>query len=1165
MNRADLTVFVTELARRQFVRREVLANSFVDASRLLTMTRLREMCVQSARQAGLLRGDPLSDVRRSIIVRRAAEAARAEFAGGGHLGSLSASALADTLDTLVETLSPFGDDAEAIHTWLLARKPAEGKLRQLGLLYGHYRRLGREAGVTDTRDINAAVLRLLKGDSTRWPHLLQHLQGALIFRSIRWLNPFEEQLVAALKTRLGDARVRIALALPPAHADKMQDRLASRIRSDVMMGAGNEWTGWAEDLSDALEVTDPNLAVESRERLDFSRSVGQYGEIEDLARRIRWEIDHRHVAPERIALVVRNVGDYADAITHVFERFGIPCFFRRGLPASSLPLVKNILSLLSFPLGMERDRFCALLQSPVLKWNGFASDEERRQAAFEIAASGTAPRISAENVASCLERYSRAGESRIPPARFPAVLRAISAGLKRLRSLAGSATLADHARNALALIADFRADPARTEPSPAHAGNLRALEAMEDTLREIAAATADDSTARGYAELLDLLQKSLDNATVAPGHMDENGVWVLNPFDAAGLRFDVVLIAGLNEGVFPSVPRQDSLFSDAERQEIRRNMEKQGIHLPMWALPESAVRSIQESTLFLIALGAARSRLVLSHMASDTDGRDLIAGDFFRSVWNLAGWPADPAIALNEYDRWRMEILGHGSHFSRHVKKQEALPAYQRTPMPGESYLATVPLPLCRAADEARQRITHAPESELRTLSAERRTPNAEVARAIADNLRIEQSRERFFNTPSDQRLEAEPYCGKLAGEFSRALAQQWMKKHDEFSPTAMEVLARCRYRFLLAQMAHIGALRVQEETPDVMDRGRIIHEILRMTYSSLAGATNGLDASIARRFAALCKPRAWAVQDAKGRWVLNPPRPSGTPPKEGISGPFPSTGGVANGRGGSSIPLVSFNAADAVQYGDFAEAVADLCFRQAEESGETVRLGDPGIWETEKPKIRRIVRNYVLLDAEFAAGEKRFPALFELRFGRQFDREEPDAPALVLQAAGSPLAFHGQIDRVDLIFDDHGALSKLLVIDYKGTSRGSLSEDEYTEEIAENLNCQLPIYAFVAQQFLFGRHNEPGLNEMTEAVYHIQDRSYDNMRRQFTNRRIRLGLASEEGPPIMEAFTGRLAANIAKISSADFSVDPLDCTYCDFNRICRVDVNALTAAKEND
>ena len=708
MNHDDLIVFVTELARRQFVRREVLANEFVDASRFLTMTRLREMCVQSARHAGLLEFPEMSDVRRSVIIRRAAEEAKNEIGGAGHLGSLSASALADTLETLVQTLSPFGDDAEPIHTWLLTRKPDDGKLQQLGRLYGQYRRLCRAANVLDTRDINAAILRLLNGERGRWPHPLQSLEGSLVFRSIRWLNPFEEKLVAALKKQLGDARVKVASALPPAHAEKMQDRLASRIRSDVMMGAGDEWTGWAEDLTDAIEVTDPNLAIDSRERLDFSRSVGQYGEVEDLARRIRWEIDQRGVAPEKIALVVRNIGDYADAITNVFERFGIPCFFRRGLPVSSLPLVKNFLSLLSLPLGMERDRFCALLQSPVLKWSGFESDDERRQAAFDIQASGAAPRLSVENIAKCLDHHFRSGDSHIPQARFPVILRAVSESIKRLRALGGPATLREHARNALSVIGDFRADQAPFIPLPTFVNNLRALEVAENTLREIEEATEADSTIRGYAELVDLLQKSLDNATVPHGHMDENGVWVLNPFDVAGLRFDVVLIASLNEGIFPSLSRQDSLFSDEERQTVRQSMTKQGVELPLWALPESTVRDIQESTLFLIALGAARKNLVLSYMACDMDGRELIPGDFFRSLWNLAGWPAGTGIALNDYDQWRIATLGPDSHFSRHARKQVLTPAYQRSPMPGESYLATIPLPVCRAADEARQRVAHA-------------------------------------------------------------------------------------------------------------------------------------------------------------------------------------------------------------------------------------------------------------------------------------------------------------------------------------------------------------------------------------------------------------------------------------------------------------------------
>jgi len=87
----------------------------------------------------------------------------------------------------------------------------------------------------------------------------------------------------------------------------------------------------------------------------------------------------------------------------------------------------------------------------------------------------------------------------------------------------------------------------------------------------------------------------------------------------------------------------------------------------------------------------------------------------------------------------------------------------------------------------------------------------------------------------------------------------------------------------------------------------------------------------------------------------------------------------------------------------------------------------------------------------------------------------------------------------------------------------------------------------------------------MTEAVYHIQDRNYDNMRKQFLNRRIRLSFAPENELPLMESFIAQLAENLSKIKDSDFSVDPLDCTYCDFQHICRVDVNALTAAKEDE
>ena len=153
----------------------------------------------------------------------------------------------------------------------------------------------------------------------------------------------------------------------------------------------------------------------------------------------------------------------------------------------------------------------------------------------------------------------------------------------------------------------------------------------------------------------------------------------------------------------------------------------------------------------------------------------------------------------------------------------------------------------------------------------------------------------------------------------------------------------------------------------------------------------------------------------------------------------------------------------------------------------------------------------------------------------------------------------------MDLIFGEDRRLSHLLVIDYKGSSRGHKSLPVYAEEISENLNCQLPIYAFAAQEYFFGTHNEPAINALTSAVYHVQDRDLKKVMTQLARKRIPLTLSAADGLPISESFLARLAQNISRLADADFSVDPLDCTYCDFKHICRVDVRALEGAAAAD
>ncbi|MBU1693285.1 MAG: PD-(D/E)XK nuclease family protein [Verrucomicrobia bacterium] len=1098
MERGNLIVFMGEAARRQFIRRAVLDRGFVAADRITTFARLKAACAGAARRAGLLDRPEADVLSRTMIILDVVVEAAAEFAGQGVLGRVSTGALAGVLESMADTLAPFGEAAEAIHAWLLKR-PAESKARQLGQLYGVYRRRLQAAGLAETRDVCAAVIDLLCGPPENWPPVLSTLEGCVHFRALTWLDPFAEQFIQILAEQLGKKRVLLSSALPPAHAESMEDRLAAQIRTEVLAGLEQDaWSAWTEGLGDALAVEDAQLAADSRDRLSFIRSAGLQGEVEDLARRIRREMDHQRVPPERIALVVRQPGEYLETIARVFDEFSIPFFCRRGRPASSTASLRLLLALLQFPLDPARDRLCALLQSPALTWPGFADPDARRQAAVEILAAGVGPSLQPEDWRPTRTRPGRVSE---------AVRSPVAAALAKLGLWAppsAEAPLKEHARRALDIAAFFdlaQAADNASLPVREQVASRRALDQALDLLRRLERESQSDSSRFTWGGFLDLLGRLWGTVTVPTGWSEEYGVWVVSPADMAGLSFDVVLIAGLNEGSFPAVAREDAVFSDEERTALQKALARRGVKLPQWSLPLSSVRSAQERFLFLTCLGAAREQLVLSCQTTDGDGRDLNPGDFFRSLWALAGGPAEVA------------------------------------PPPGESWWATVPLPQCQTPAEARRRLGRLIEDPAAAKDAEKTIllsfaggAGAGAGARLEHRIGVEHARETFFNTRAADRPQTEPYCGKIEQPSTRERVAAWLAARGALSPTALESLARCRYRFLLGSVCRLGAVRLQEEAPDVLDRGRVIHDILDQLYRGLrgdAGQPEVLENETRDAFADLRRTRVWAVEEKPGRWCLRE-RP-----------------GLGPAR---SLPLVTFVPGAEDRYLEYVRLVADAVFARAEKKGG--RLGDAGVWETEKPKIRCIAENYLALDLAQAAAERRYPALFELMFGGD------DQPELRVGSGKKGVRLHGRVDRVDLLFDEAGRLCRLLVVDYKGVGRGGLSADKYAEEIAENLDCQLPVYAFAAQQFLFGRCNEPELNAMTGMVFHTQNRDADEMARQFGKRRI--PLVDDESGSITERFAERLAANLARLRAADFSVDPLDCNYCDFNHICRVDVNAM-------
>ncbi len=957
----ELVVFPTELALRRFQQAQALEQGWVDASGHTTFARLYKLCMPYAK----LKGQRMSPAQQLLLRNQVVEIAQGHFSGHGTLGELSDSALAEVLDKLMHEIAALPSETTRIVGWMLDR-PRNHKLYQLGTLFSVWRAIIKQEGLADALDINLAILKLLKGGREHWPPLLRDVHQ-ITFRSVRWFNPFEEACVTALNHKV---KVRVETALPPAHAEGAADRLGQQIRSGIMT---EPWAMWAEDLGDALAVNSPELLqLEDNTPICFSRSAGAYGEIEDLARRICWYLQEGKAEPSRIALVVPNIGAVQDIIPHVFSRFQIPYYFRRGRPVLSSPCVKAFLSWLAFPLRPERDALIDLVRNPAIQFDG------REEAVDKLLKAP--PRIDMASVP-----YFRDSEN--------------LSGIEAARILKDRIVEPEDHFNSEAL----KKIAVALESFGAHPLPLR--------------------------ELIDLLEELLENSTIKPRDSHEQGVWILKADDAVGLDFDVVMFAGLNEGEFPGVPQQDALFSDDERQWLRRHLEEQGRHLPALALPKADVLFEQQSVLFLSVIGMARKQLVLSYQSADQEGNEKGESEYFRKLWNLAGWCAQERIVPSPYDQWRILQLGDDNMFSRHIAVQQATVPEDRIPMPGESFLTVVPLSLCRAADEALQAAVNGGTAS--SLSADDEDAVPPVLRHLISMLDIEVEREVFLDSPIGERAPSK-YCGHIPA--LKGKVAEWLAAKKELSPTALEALAQCRYIFLLERVFGLTPERMPDDTPDPMDRGGLIHSILHDVYCSIANGEAGIE-----------MPRQWAVHTASG-WRKR------------------TDGGV------DAIPLAVFHPNREEEYVAFACQIAQQRMDRAE-------LGHPGIWAAEREKVMEQVLNFVRHDARICADENRFPALFELKFG--------GATAVEL----GDLRLKGVIDRVDLIFADSGELQKVRVLDYKGSSRALGSHDDYLDEIRRNLDCQLPLYAMAAQQHFFKECNTDTVNAKTEAGYLFYER----------------------------------------------------------------------------
>lgn len=362
------------------------------------------------------------------------------------------------------------------------------------------------------------------------------------------------------------------------------------------------------DESDGIEVL-------------YARDV--YDEIRAVAAEIRRLVREKNYRYRDIVVIGRNIGSYENVLLTVFSRYEVPYFysvpesaFHKALPAFLMAVeqaalrnfdTESIFKLLKTGILDANMAEIGLLENYVYTWNirgahweepfmlnprGFVEEWTERD--YEILAQVNQIR---EIAVAPVKKYRR----------FPASMTGLeyAEGLYHLLLEAG----ADKSTIRLALSGD------EEEPR-------RIWSVVMDTLETFGHLLENTSLPKSrLAELFDLMLASLDL-----GHIPQTVDQVLIG-DASLVRPSepkAAFIIGCNEGVFPALPQEITLFSSAEREKLR------DFGLPLENTIEEQM--VDEQFIAYKAVSVASERLYLCCPLANIKGEPLQPAAFLSTL-----------------------------------------------------------------------------------------------------------------------------------------------------------------------------------------------------------------------------------------------------------------------------------------------------------------------------------------------------------------------------------------------------------------------------------------------------------------------------------------------------------------------------------------------------
>ncbi len=701
-------------------------------------------------------------------------------------------------------------------------------LTRLAEVFADFRRLLGEMGALDPQALAWRAVKAVER-AERPPALLVGVEEIEVAH-IEDFSPPQLALLNALAER--GWRVTIRLPFQPGEAGHGANQAAFYAVESLERPSDNlelipteiadASSGKIKSLIQVLCQTGQNK-VDIGDRLVRLVAPGLYPEIEAVGRRVRALID-QGVKPDSIGLIARDLaGLTGQMIEDVGRRFATPLDFRRGRPLNETGPAAVLLAGLDLavdrpdkadllrlaesvyfdrppgfgPGGLGRViREAGLLPGRSRSWSAQLTNHAKRLEG-EAAETALAAVAALERLTGLFEPFGRP----LTPAE----------GLDRLKQIASELVLAE--------------EPlwlALRDRSAAEAF----LAALEETGRDLSRAGLLNQRL-DPAGFRSLVRAALVDRNVSFSRREPGGVRVLRLEDVRGLSFEHLFLVDLCEGDWPRAPAPDPFLSDDDKFRLNK------------ALGGNLFRTTRrhyrrERLLFLTALAAARGGVCLSRHAWDAEGKPKLPSplwSWLEGVLDEDGAPEKEAGAADPPD-WP-DVLSESELIDR--LSLELLSGQVR---PSETTLA------------AAEALAERPGWPERLAS-------------IEDRARMERRRELYLLDPDRQAAGRRlgPYVGRLADGKAAASAAESLIRSGRLrlSIRDLESYAACPFKFMAERVWRTEIDREHPPTPDALDNGVLIHDILHRLMKKVM-KNNRLDDAAA----ALDEVTAQAV----GRWL---------------------------------------------------------------------------------------------------------------------------------------------------------------------------------------------------------------------------------------------------------------------------------------------------------